>query len=146
MDMRTGLVFGNVCYFYSTYKELKFYSFKPKSASILNFYSTYKELKYFFRQARSICILKIFTLPIRNWNLIPMDIMLPPPAIFTLPIRNWNTLTPYFSTIAVKIFTLPIRNWNDDAESIIVSALLNFYSTYKELKWIWRCCCSDAPL
>ena len=36
--------------------------------------------------------------------------------------------------LQMKIFTLPIRNWNADYDYPTEIGLLDFYSTYKELK------------
>ena len=56
--------------FYSTYKELKLCCYRLEDKDKLYFYSTYKELKHCLKIYLSFVIILIFTLPIRNWNVL----------------------------------------------------------------------------
>ncbi len=37
--------------------------------------------------------LKVYSLPIRNWNLVITLIIFFPVTVYSLPIRNWNMFT-----------------------------------------------------
>ncbi len=57
---------------------------------------------------------RIFTLPMRHWNMAPLLPLLPPCRhIFTLPMRHWNNSTSALAILLqLHIFTLPMRHWN----------------------------------
>ena len=82
-----------------------------------------------------IILQNVFTLPMRNWNLLeakltqeeaerfllylwgietaPGDTMLwKGKLVFTLPMRNWNKIQEYWPAQKQNVFTLPMRNWN----------------------------------
>ena len=61
--------------FYSTYEELKHGKVVDKNSLVTSFYSTYEELKLMLR--------------LRIW--------LKPPRVFTVPMRNWNIATQLYA-------------------------------------------------
>ena len=77
---------------------------------------------------------KVFILPMRNWNWVPLPPIIVLTLVFILPMRNWNSGSTYsysgkkqFSSYLWgietrwnkmgenrmnKVFILPMRNWN----------------------------------
>ena len=104
-----------------------------------------------------IILQNVFTLPMRNWNLLEAKltqeeaerfllylwgIETAPGAtrlgkgklVFTLPMRNWNKIQEYWPAQKQNVFTLPMRNWNCFHDCLKESKKESFYFTYEELK------------
>ena len=124
-----------------------------------NFYSTYKELKLKTDKASARVHYPIFTLPIRNWNILWTIVLKVRGENFYSTYKELKLVTIYhtccpttyfYSTykelkpnpddlivdLFLGIFTLPIRNWNYFNTLPEVWAVSYFYSTYKELKLV----------
>ena len=47
---------------------------------------------------------RVFSLPMRNWNLQSSPMYPPPPSVFSLPMRNWNTGSAWTLRVAAGSF------------------------------------------
>ena len=79
-------------------------------------------------------IILVFTLPMRNWNLVNVVATSFLNHVFTLPMRNWNILGHSLHRHHLPVFTLPMRNWNKLWGTVQNQKINSFYFTYEELK------------
>ena len=78
----------------------------------MDFYSTYEELKLILFLAISQYFSLIFTLPMRNWNMLS-DFSAAILFLFLLYLWGIETKNIDLAVLQVtQIFTLPMRNWN----------------------------------
>ena len=99
----------------------------------MSFYSTYEELKH-AEPAKINHLWRVFTVPMRNWNLIWCRTLMLCCLVFTVPMRNWNYLLAIMERYLLTVFTVPMRNWNFFTPLTYFKVSDSFYSTYEELK------------
>ena len=70
----------------------------------------------------------------RNWNKEGAIKYGGATRVFTVPMRNWNLFQFALSRWIPGVFTVPMRNWNPQGNGHCLFWWSRFYSTYEELK------------
>ena len=111
--------------FQPTYEELKLLSSACSSSGRTRFQPTYEELK----RKCTTDILRgwnSFQPTYEELKLKPMLQREPKITVFSLPMRNWNVIYPARMEVVNQVFSLPMRNWNYQTVPSVFPAPLQF--------------------
>ena len=79
---------------------------------VRRFQRTYEELKPISLSRTFPLPTCVFSVPMRNWNLIIVNLLKSNLNVFSVPMRNWNGGVWMNEYDRKRVFSVPMRNWN----------------------------------
>ena len=77
---------------------------------------------------------RVFSVPMRNWNVMKHLACMRKAIVFSVPMRNWNVIFSFFGFVPSGVFSVPMRNWNLLRLLVAGWQQYCFQRTYEELK------------